>query len=286
MVLRKQTFLVFLFLSIVIPLHAQTMADSLAITSAKWITTTMKKGIICREAEIPFLYGVPQHITLLEITPHKHKFDVLIHSPKQITSTAARQSGAVAAINGSYFNVKEGTSVCYLRKDGVVVDTTKNGTLSTVTTGAVEIHKGKLTLMSWNKAHEKTCKLKEGTILASGPLMLLDGKKQDLSACNQNFVVTKHPRSAVVVTRDKKVLLIVVDGRFKGKAEGVNIPELTHLIKVLGGRDAINLDGGGSSTLWCVLASANGVLNKPCDNKTYDNLGEREVANSLCVYEK
>ncbi len=286
MALRKQALFFLFFLIGIVTLHAQTIADSLAITSAKWVITQMKRGILCREAEIPFLYGVPQHITILEITPQTHKFDVLIHSPKEITSTAARQSGAVAAINGSYFNVKEGTSVCYLRKDGVVVDTTKDGTLGTVTTGAIKIHRGKLSLISWSKADEKTCKQKSGSILASGPLMLLDGKSRDLSACNQSFVLTKHPRSAVAITHDKKVLLVVVDGRFTGKAEGVNIPELAHLIRVLGGKDAINLDGGGSSTLWCISAPVNGVLNKPSDNKVYDNQGERKVANSLCVYGK
>ena len=43
--------------------------------------------------------------------------------------------------------------------------------------------------------------------------------------------------------------------RFPEQAGGVNIPELAHLIRVLGGEDALNLDGGGSTTLWLSGAS-------------------------------
>lgn len=259
---------------------AQTTADSLTLVSSDWQVTPLQKGILCRKAAFTSLYGVPQQISILEIAPKYYNSDILIHTSKEETSAAARRSGAIAAINGSYFNMKVGNSVCYLRKNGVVVDTTGNGTLGSVSNGAILIKKGRLQLLPWNKQKEKTCELKQGTILASGPLMLLDGKVCDTSACNQSFVETKHPRSAVVLTKDKKILFIVVDGRMKGKAEGINIPELAHMIRVLGGKDALNLDGGGSSTLWDVSFSEQGIINTPSDGV------ERRVANSLCVYEK
>ncbi|EKU91553.1 phosphodiester glycosidase family protein [Bacteroides oleiciplenus] len=282
---RKSILMLLLILCNVFIALAQTATDSLAIITADWNITSMGKGIFLREAEFTSLYGVPQHIAILQIKPEQHRFDILIHSPKEETSIAAYRSGAVAAINGSYFNVKRGTSICYLRKDGVVIDTTATGILSTVSTGAVRINKGKLDIIPWHKQDEKTCDLKEGSILSSGPLMLLDGKDCDLSTCNKSFVKTKHPRSAVALMEDGSILLIAVAGRFTGKAEGINIPELTHLLRVLGARKALNLDGGGSTTLWSASAPGNGIVNKLCDNNLYDNEGERQVANSLCVYE-
>ncbi len=257
---------------------AQTVADSLTLVSADWQLKTLQKGILYRKAVFSSLYGVPQEVSIFELSPKRHRLDVLIHDPKTETSVAARDAGAVAAINGSYFNMTVGNSVCYLRKNGVVVDTTSTGVLATVSNGALLIQKGKLKLIPWSKEDEKTCKLKKGTILSSGPLMLKDGRVCDLSATNQNFVNTKHPRSAVALTKEGKILLIVVDGRLKGKAEGINIPELTHLIRILGGRDALNLDGGGSSTLWSAALPANGIANTPSGS------AERKVANSLCVY--
>lgn len=277
--MKKILFLVLFFYCGVFAATAQTAADSLALVSADWQVTGLQKGIVCRKASLPSLYGVPQRISILEITPKHYKFDILVHQSMEETSKAARRSGAVAAINGSYFNMKTGVSVCYLRKDKVVVDTTEAGTLATVSNGAVFIEKGKLKLLPWGKLDEKACRLKKGAILSSGPLMLLDGKACDLSDCNRKFVNTKHPRSAVVLTKDKKVLLIVVEGRRKGTAEGINIPELTHMIRVLGGKDALNLDGGGSSTLWSASLSNGGLVNTPSGS------AERKVANSLCVYQ-
>lgn len=260
-------------------LGAQTVADSLMLVSADWQVTSLKKGLSYRKATFRSLYGVPQEISVFEISPKYYHLDVLIHQPKEETSVAARRSKALAAVNGSYFNMKAGNSVCYLRKDGVVIDTTSTGTLSTVSNGALLIRKGKLKLIPWSVTDEKNCRLKKGTVLSSGPLMLLEGKVRDFSACNADFVHTKHPRSAVVLTKDKKIWFVVVDGRMKGKAEGINIPELSHLIRVLGGKDALNLDGGGSSTLWSVLLPNQGIANIPSGG------AERKVANSLCVYE-
>lgn len=167
MYLRKSVFTLLLILCNVFVVVAQTTADSLALVTAHWNVISMGKGVLCREAEFVSLYGVPQHVAILEIKPEQHRFDILIHSPKEETSSAARRSGAVAAINGSYFDIKQGTSICYLRKDGVVVDTTATGVLSTVSNGAVKIDKGKLDIIAWKKQDEKTCEQKEGSILVS-----------------------------------------------------------------------------------------------------------------------
>ena len=247
--MKKKIFLTVFLCCGMFAAMAQTAADSLAIVSANWQTEPLQKGMLYKKAVFSSLYGVPQEVSIFEISPKHYRFDVLVHNPKEETSIAARHAGAVAAINGSYFDMKAGNSVCYLRKDGVVIDTTSTGVLATVSNGAVLIKKGRLELIPWSKQEEKACTLKKGTVLASGPLMLKDGQVCDLSGTNRNFVNTKHPRSAVALTREGKILLIVVDGRRKGKAEGINIPELAHMIRILGGEDALNLDGGGSSAV-------------------------------------
>ncbi|MCD8080177.1 MAG: phosphodiester glycosidase family protein [Bacteroides sp.] len=265
-------------------LSAQTVADSLTIVHTLWKVSTLREGMVCRQAEIPSLYGVPQHITFLEIDPSGYKLGIEPSFPKAETSVTARNCGAVAAINGSYFNVQEGTSICYLRQQKAVTDTTTTSEFNLRVTGAVEIHKGKLSLIPWDKQTEVGYKKKKRDVLASGPLLLYNGEVCDFSGCGKGFVETKHPRSAIARTSSGKILLMTVDGRFPGQAEGISIPELAHLLRVLGATEALNLDGGGSSTLWSSEAPDNGVLNKLCDNKKYDNEGERKVANAICVF--
>ncbi len=71
----------------------------------------------------------------------------------------------------------------------------------------------------------------------------------------------------------------VIDGRFP-LGIGMSISELQVLCESLGLYEAINLDGGGSSTLW---NKETGVVNHPYDNKQFDHAGERVVPNVIIV---
>ena len=264
----------------------QTVLDSLAIVSAQWKIESPQKGIIHKYVSIPQLYQVPQSISLIEIDPGAGlKVGVTVSDKMRETSKMASEQGAIAAINGSYFDMKRGNSVCFLKVDRQVVDTTTLGEFARRVTGAVSIRKGKMKIISWNRQIEKQYKGKKGIVLASGPLMLKDGRYCDWRLCEKDFIRTKHPRSAVALTKDGKILFITVDGRFPKHAGGVSIPELAHLIRILGGKDAINLDGGGSTTLWLSGAPDNGIVNYPCDNKRFDHRGERTVPNILYIHD-
>jgi exopolysaccharide biosynthesis protein len=87
-----------------------------------------------------------------------------------------------------------------------------------------------------------------------------------------------HPRTAVGIDRDTgQVLMLVVDGR-QSFSRGYTMVELANLMTTLGVEDALNLDGGGSSTL--LVLDPNGVIgvrNSPADGV------ERHVANGLQV---
>jgi hypothetical protein len=89
-----------------------------------------------------------------------------------------------------------------------------------------------------------------------------------------SFSTTLHPRSAVGVTADGKILLVLVDGRQKGISRGIGLVELAQRMQSMGCVDALNLDGGGSSAL-----SVGGlIVNSPSGNI------ERPVASMLLVY--
>lgn len=59
----------------------------------------------------------------------------------------------------------------------------------------------------------------------------------------------RHPRTAVGVNQaGDRLILLVVDGRRPGYSVGMTLPELADAMMALGAWDAINLDGGGSSS--------------------------------------
>jgi Phosphodiester glycosidase len=98
------------------------------------------------------------------------------------------------------------------------------------------------------------------------------------------FADEPNPRTALALTRDgRTLLLIVIDGRQPNYSEGATLAQLGAVILEYGGWEALNLDGGGSSTM--VVQSARGeplLLNSPIHTRI--PYRERPVANHLGVY--
>jgi exopolysaccharide biosynthesis protein len=115
------------------------------------------------------------------------------------------------------------------------------------------------------------------TVLSGGPLLVRDGKRLDLprptaDSYEFNSMHERHPRSAIGWNAHH-FFLVEVDGRQPGLSVGMTLKELaSHLID-LGCESAMNLDGGGSATLWL----DGQVRNRPCDGH------ERPIANALVV---
>lgn len=89
--------------------------------------------------------------------------------------------------------------------------------------------------------------------------------------------VTKDPRTAIGLTRDGKLILIVADGR-TSQSSGLSFRELANIFLELGTITAINLDGGGSSAMWI----KDRIVNVPIDENIPGK--ERLVANHLCIF--
>ena len=86
------------------------------------------------------------------------------------------------------------------------------------------------------------------------------------------FVAARQPRTLAGVRADGTLLLVTVDGRRPGWSAGMTLPEAARLMRSLGARDALNLDGGGSST----MTVRGEVVNRPSDRG-----GERPVSDGV-----
>ena len=89
-----------------------------------------------------------------------------------------------------------------------------------------------------------------------------------------SFSTTRHPRTAIASLPGNKALLVVVDGRQPALSVGMSLDELARLMIELGAVEAINLDGGGSST----MTIDGKVVNHPSDVT-----GERPVSDAILV---
>ncbi len=91
------------------------------------------------------------------------------------------------------------------------------------------------------------------------------------------FATDRHPRTALARLESGKILLVTVDGRQPGISVGMSLQALAELLLEFGAVDAINLDGGGSTT----MVVHNKIVNKPSDQT-----GERPVSDAILVFSK
>ncbi|RYY70311.1 MAG: phosphodiester glycosidase family protein [Chitinophagaceae bacterium] len=91
------------------------------------------------------------------------------------------------------------------------------------------------------------------TAVAGGPVLLQAGAVSISNNEELKFggkaIYDKHPRTLIGYTRDYKIIVMVVEGRNPGIADGVDLIQAANLLKALGCQEALNLDGGGSSCM-------------------------------------
>lgn len=108
------------------------------------------------------------------------------------------------------------------------------------------------TIEPYNSAADLWADLEGG--LAGGQLLVQNSQRRSLEEWRtQNFgeshITSRQPRTAIGRTADGRVLLVTVDGRQPGWSSGLTVRELADTMLALGAQHALNLDGGGSTTM-------------------------------------
>ena len=278
-------------------------ADSLALLSAPWEWTDLGGGAEAASATV-HMYNSVQSISIIRYPMRKFHTEVLEEDgpDAKATSLMAGGNGWKMAINGSYFT-REVKPATFVKDDGKVLSSTSpeegfrvNGILLLGRSGR------RLSLRTCTPGEDEVLAKGSRDALSAGPMLREGGRDlYDPAQMSSGFYGGRHPRSIIgytgsdvapkgnlasrrngraCVPAGRMVYLIVVDGRFPSQADGMSIPELIYMCKVLGLESALNLDGGGSSSLW---DEGLGVLNHPYDNLVFDHKGERRVPNVVAV---
>jgi exopolysaccharide biosynthesis protein len=284
--------------------------DSLVFVHAKWEVKKIAGGIKLKECWFDHsLFGSNQNISILEIKLNKkNRIDVEADSTHlKPTSAFGIEHDALAALNGTFFDMKNGGSEDYIRLDGKTLNGTrlnKNNLRALHQKAAIISNGKKISIQKWDGSADWENKLTGEDIMVTGPLLVEDRLRTALDT--SSFYTMRHPRSAVAL-KGNKVLLITVDGR-NLRAAGMTLFELANIVEWLKADAGINLDGGGSTTLWINHFPDGGVINYPSDNKKmeksplykpgtdldnlaadtqkWDHSGERPVANVIVVNRK
>lgn len=279
--MRLFTLLVLVLLK---PISVFAQTDSITFVKAKWQTERIAPGIHLKQVWFKGkqLFKSNEFISILEVKPRrKNRFSLAYEAKtKRVTSDFGKQNKAIAALNGTFFDVKNGGSIDFIRAHGQIINENileKNNTRARHQQAALVIKEGKLHIDKWDGSQDWEKKLDGQDVMLTGPLLLHNDQLATLDS--SSFNITRHPRSAIAVTNNKRILLITIDGRDTNSA-GVTLFELRRILNWLNCHDAVNLDGGGSTTLW---VKDEGVVNNPSDDKKWGHEGERKVSNVIIV---
>jgi exopolysaccharide biosynthesis protein len=250
----------------------------------RWQREKIAPGVVWKSSHTIIDDTIPQNINILIVDTRKRDVSVLYDPKKNVkTSTQASEAGALAAVNAGFFNIKDGGSATYIKVNGMVVDSdtaskwkrlaNMNGSVVIDTEGNVHIMK-----VMDNSFYDSGSEYRD--VLITGPLLVHDKAKAILP--QTSLVIARHPRSSIGTKGKHKIILLTLDGRTI-QASGMTLIQLADLMHLLKCTDAVNLDGGGSTTMFISGKPYNGVVNMPCDNKKFDHEGERAVSNLIIV---
>ena len=213
--------------------------------------------------------GVDAHVVRVDLSQPRLQVIATAEPERGLTVTEfASRTGAIVAINGDYFDL-ELKPIGLAMGDGRVwaapIESIRRQEVVGVGGRRVQIFPRKEPL----RAPEPWM---IGAV-SGWPAVVEGCQPVDRLPGSDHFTLAPHPRTAVGLSADRRMLyLVVADGRREG-VPGLTLPELARLMDDLGACTAVNLDGGGSSAMWV----RDRIVNQPSD------LIERPVANHLAV---
>ncbi len=189
-----------------------------------------------------------------------------------LVGETATANNAILAVNGDYYGFRDSGIV--IRNGVVFRDSGAREGLAMYRDGTVKVYDETQTTAAqlvadgvWNTLSFGPAIVESGAAVSG-----IDQVEVDTNVGNHS-IQGEQPRTAIGVTADGHILLVVVDGRDPGYSRGATLPELADIMISLGATTAYNLDGGGSSELWF-----NGVVvNQP------SNGGERATSDILYI---
>lgn len=277
-----------------------------------WVVNKLDEGVVHYQFPSQYIkeFDSYQNVNAFSIHPSNTDYEMQfleINPRDSLSSALSSIPNAVFGINGTYYekNKNNNRSTSFFRTDGVLIDSVqinKGDAYYWKHEGAFYLSPDNVGIVRGN--NQVYNQPQYHNIMSGSPLLIENYHpsgshyvRHHLGNLNQldyehpdRHQGVRHPRTAVAIMEDKTILFIAVDGRSE-KAAGMTAKELTNFIaNYFNPKDALNLDGGGSTTFWMQRdidnISETGVINYPTDNRAFDHYGQRRIRNGFVVVKK
>lgn len=218
-----------------------------------------------------------QQFSIHGVNRERKQKEGIVYTPAFGRTTLTSPNGTEVVVKGNRITeIHAGKGSTLIPTDGFVLSM-EEGFNPTLLLKMLPIKKRTQLIKHFSFAGEGNNRFHAEDVVAGVPLLIKDGKigiTWEQEKASKSFVETRHPRTAVAKMKDGKFLMMTVDGRQPGVSVGMNLNELAEYLLGLGAVDAMNLDGGGSTTMFL----DGKVVNKPSDKE-----GERKVSDAILV---
>jgi hypothetical protein len=224
-----------------------------------------------------------QKFDLSGLNRERKENETILFGPEFHRTTLTGPDGVEIIVrNGKIRQIVDGAGSTVIPNDGFVISATGTARNELLKWARVGMKVKRLLLMTgtYEGADEfytpAALHVWAEDIVGGVPQLIKNGKIDitwEQEKTTKSFVETRHPRTAVAKLKDGKFLMITVDGRSEASG-GIGLQDLAEYLLSLGAVDAMNLDGGGSTTMFL----DGKVVNHPSDKE-----GERKVSDALIV---
>jgi exopolysaccharide biosynthesis protein len=253
-------------------------------------------GVLLHRLDDPALLNPasPVSVHALQLDPKKIRLETgvaeNITPARESVESIARRRGALAAINAGFFALADGKPIALLKSAGALLGRTRRSRGAVALSdrgGRPHLLFDRVTVDGMTN-DAKSYRTRLGTkakdwanardAVSGAGLLLLNGREfhewtdEGLAA---GFDTTRHPRTLIGEDTSGGIWLITVDGRQPALSLGMSFTELQGLARRLGLRSALNLDGGGSTTM---------VVRGTIVNHPSDPTGPRQVSDAILVF--
>ena len=254
-------------------------------------TEQVADGVVYRHLFCTDKNGAPVHAFLLHVDPARagiyvgtpndgyESRNVRATVPQMIDAAVQGGQRVVAAVNADFFDMfGDGSPSGLCVKNGRVV---ANADSARPFIGV--LRDGTPVIASLSEQPELLPELYHA---AAGLQRILRGGELCEWGPLEPFAYVRHPRTAAGVCADGTILLLEVDGRIPDYSNGATLADLAYMLRSFGARDAINLDGGGSSVVYTKDETGFCLRTNPADLYRPTEKLIREEYNCLLVVEK
>ena len=240
-----------------------------------WTEVAVEDGVVWRHLRSIAGPLGNQSLDVLLIDPTIRDLVPERHGGCEIVADVAARIGARAGINGGFFDACR--SLDLVRRDGTTLTRATAGFAARQRAVAWDRHAAPV--FAWvDRNADYTA---HANAIGSYPSLVTAGEVLLEPELGSAFFTGRNPRTALGATADGKMIMVTADGR-SALGAGLTMAELANLMRELGAVDAVNLDGGGSTTMFIDGCTTTGVVNHPSDG-VGDHAGSRAVSDGLYV---